>query len=116
MNLFFNSSTFSLNWTLLIISEKSQPRAFFAPLCAKKKRFRRTDGPKDGPMDRQTDQQTDIPSYRDAIAAFKNGFFKTRKKSVFKKLTLATYPTKTTLKKESGNRIPLRTPILSRLF
>ena len=33
LNLFCNSSTFSLNWTLLIFSEKSQPRAFFAPLC-----------------------------------------------------------------------------------
>ena len=37
----------------------------------------RTNGPTDGPTDRPTDQRTDgrtdIPSYRDAIAASKNG-------------------------------------------
>jgi len=29
--------------------------------------------PTDRPTDRQTDRRTDIPSYRDAIAASKNG-------------------------------------------
>ena len=34
--LFRNSSTFPFIWTLLIFNEKSQPRAFFAPLCGRR--------------------------------------------------------------------------------
>ena len=34
---------------------------------------RRTNGLTNGPTDQPTDQRTDIPSYRDAIAASKNG-------------------------------------------